>query len=55
MTVFKHSVIGAQIRSQRDRETERLVSLKMLDPVILYILGGGLIILALGMAAIDFT
>jgi len=27
----------------------------MLDPVILYILGGGLIILALGMAAIDFT
>jgi hypothetical protein len=51
--VFKHSVIWAQIRSQRDRETERLVSLKMLDPVILYILGGGLIILALGMAAID--
>jgi hypothetical protein len=32
-----------------------LVSLKMLGPVILYILGGGLTILALGMAAIDFT
>jgi hypothetical protein len=32
-----------------------LVSQKMLDPVILYILGCGLIILALGMAAIDFT
>jgi hypothetical protein len=43
------------IRLQRDRETERLVSLRILDPVILYILGGGLIILALGMAAIDFT
>jgi len=27
----------------------------MLGPVILYILGGGLTILALGMAAIDFT
>ena len=54
LTVFKHSVIGARYGRDGTWETESLVSLKMLDPVILYIFGAGVVILALGMAAIDF-
>jgi hypothetical protein len=53
LTVFKHSVIGARYGRDGTWETERLVSLKMLDPIILYIFGAGMVILALGMAAID--
>jgi hypothetical protein len=53
LTVFKHSVIGARYGRDGTWESERLVSLKMLDPIILYIFGAGIFILALGMAAID--
>ena len=53
LIVFKHSVIEARYGRDGTWETERLVSLKMLDPVILYIFGAGIVILALGMAPID--
>jgi hypothetical protein len=50
---LKDSVIGRPIGSGRDRDQCR--SLLMLDPLILYIFAGCVVILALGMAAIDLS
>jgi hypothetical protein len=52
-TNFKGPVRGAQIRKQRDRGQRR--SLLMLDPLVLYIFAGCVVILALGIASGDFS
>jgi hypothetical protein len=50
---LKNSVISTQISKGRDRDQSW--SLLMLDPLILYIFAGCMVILAIGMASSDFS
>jgi hypothetical protein len=50
---FNEAVRGVPIRRRRDRDQRW--SLQMLDPLFLYILTSCMVILALGVAAGDFS